>query len=99
LRLNPAPAGFFLTFPGNRLTSIISDAPQREADRQHEERSDFVDRHRLERRVAIAETLHRVRGLDRYLQPVADDFGEARNAGTAAGRIDAAQPTRGPAGG
>ena len=54
----------------------MSGAPQREADREHQERRHFVDGHRLEGGIAIAQALDRIRGFDRDLEPLAEDFGK-----------------------
>src|SRR5690349_21906640 len=92
---------------GRRLTVIIGrrvpgsglrGAAQREADREHQERRDLVDRHLVEHAVSHLELLDRVGQLDRNAQPVRKHLVEARDARAAARGEDPRDAAGGPAG-
>src|SRR6476646_1522865 len=93
---------------GRRLTVIIArrvpgsglrGAAQRQADGEHQEGGDLVDRHLVEDAVRHLELLDRVGQLDRDAQSVREHLVESRDAGAAPGGEDPREAAGGPAGG
>src|SRR5919202_2064391 len=84
-------------WPGRRLTVIMDDGSlgsgsgcgaQGEADRQHQQRSDFVHLQRIEDALGHLQLLNRIRQLDRYLEPIAQGPAEPGNSGATPGNED-----------
>src|SRR5262245_5909028 len=81
--------------PGRRLTEIImamsrswrgsGGVPERQADREHEERGDIVDVHRVEDAIRHLDALDGVGLLHRKTETVGDGLAKTRDAGAAAG--------------
>src|SRR5207253_907166 len=95
LPISPPPASSSLG--GDLFRSC--GAPQRQPDRQHQQRGDFVHRHRLEHRVAHLEPLHRARDLDRHFEPAPERLVQPRNPRSAADRVHPPQAARRARGG
>src|SRR5690349_4224397 len=99
VRLKPVALRFFFPLPGRRLISIIGiqsrvldsgSAAEREPDREHEERCDFVGHERIECAVANLEIRERVGLLDPNAQAVGERLGESGHAGAATAGVNRA---------
>src|SRR2546428_483328 len=87
---------FFFPAPGRRLIPIMAggsafycarwscDLPERQTDRQHQQRSDLVRHERLERTLTHFEIGKRIRLLHREAKPRGEHLIEAGNARAAA---------------
>src|SRR5262245_8764578 len=95
--------------PGRRLTEIImamsrwwrgsGGVPERQANREHEQRGDVVDVHRVEDAIRHLDALDGVGLLHRKTESVGDGLAKARNTGAAAGSEEPGQPAAGAGGG